>query len=93
VADQATGTVETGGATDPAAVSSAQGAQHPQHLEHNSGRPISWVGVVIAIIGSVVGGIAFYPHLRWWLLWVGVGVMIVGLLVMAVAGTFSKDWY
>lgn len=93
MADQATGTVETGGATGAAAVSSAQGAQHAQHLEHNPGRPISWIGVVIAIIGSIIGGVAFVPHLTWWLFWTGAAVMIVGLLVLAGAKTFSSDWY
>lgn len=90
MADQATGTVQPAGAAGAAAVHSAQGVQH---LEHNSGRPVSWVGVTIAIIGSIIGGIAFVPQLHWWLFWVGAGVMIVGLLVLAFARTFSTDWY
>jgi hypothetical protein len=93
VADQATGTVETGGATAAAAVSSAQGAQQSQHLEHNPGRPVSWIGVTIAIIGSIIGGVAFVPHPTWWLFWAGVAVMVVGCLVLATAKTFSTDWY
>jgi hypothetical protein len=91
VADQATGTVESGGATT-AAVSQAHGAG-PGHLEHNPGRPISWVGVTIVIIGSIVGGIAFVPHLTWWLFWVGVAIFVVGALVLAAARTMSSDWY
>jgi hypothetical protein len=93
VADQATGTVETGGATAAGAVSPAQGAQHPQHLEHSMGRPVSWVGVVITIIGSIIGGVAFAPQLHWWLFWVGVAIAVVGCLVLAAAKTFSTDWY
>jgi hypothetical protein len=90
VADQATGTVETGGATAAGAVSPAQGAQH---LEHSSGRPVSWIGVTITIIGSIIGGVAFVPHLTWWLFWTGVAITVVGCLVLAAAKTFSTDWY
>jgi hypothetical protein len=89
VADQAT-SVETQGAT-AAAVSPAHGGE--QHLEHNSGRPISWIGVTIAIIGSIIGGVAFVPHMIWWLFWAGCAVFVVGLLVLGVAKTFSTDWY
>jgi hypothetical protein len=93
VADQATGTVDTGGVTAAGAVSPAQGIQPAQHLEHNPGRPVSWVGVTITIIGSIVGGVAFVPHLHWWLLWTGVAIAVVGCLVLAAAKTFSTDWY
>jgi hypothetical protein len=93
VADQATGTVETGGATAAGTVSPAQGAPHPQHLEHNPGRPVSWIGVTITVIGSIIGGVAFVPHLTWWLFWTGVAVAVVGCLVLAAAKTFSTDWY
>jgi hypothetical protein len=89
VADQAT-SVETKG--DSAAVASpAHGGE--QHLEHNGGRPISWIGVAIAVVGAIVGGVAFFPHLQWWLFWVGSAIFVVGLLVMAVAKTFTEDWY
>lgn len=87
--DHATRTVATGAA----GVSPAHGAGQPQHLEHNSGRGISWIGVTIAIIGSVIGGVAFVPHLTWWLFWVGTAVTVLGILVLAVARTVSKDWY
>lgn len=90
MADQATGAVETGGATDAAAVSQALGAQH---LEHNPGRPISWIGVVIAIIGTIIGGAGFIPHMTWWLFWAGAAVTVLGLFVLVGAKTFSKDWY
>ena len=89
MADQATGAVDTAGA---ASLSSAH-AGGVQHLEHNSGRPISWVGVLVAIIGSVVGGAAFIPHMNWPLLWAGCAVFLVGLFVLVGAKTFSKDWY
>ena len=90
MADQVTGTVETGGTTSGAAVSPALGVQH---LEHNPGRPISWVGVTIAIVGAIIGGVAFIPHITWWLFWTGAAVMVVGLFVLVGAKTFSKDWY
>ncbi|HEV3380799.1 MAG TPA: HGxxPAAW family protein [Trebonia sp.] len=92
MADQATGTVETSGGAAAAAVSPAHGAG-PAHLEHNPGRPISWVGTSIVIVGSIVGGVAFVPHPTWWLLWVGVAIAVVGILVLAAARTVSTDWY
>jgi hypothetical protein len=91
VADQVSGTVETGGGTSGVAVGPALGGV--QHLEHNSGRPISWVGVTIAIVGAVIGGAGFIPHPTWWIFWTGAGVMAVGLLVLVGAKTFSTDWY
>ncbi|MBO0819941.1 MAG: hypothetical protein J2P26_03725 [Nocardiopsaceae bacterium] len=93
MADQATGTVQPGGTAGAAAVSPAPGAPGVQHLEHNPGRGVSWIGVTIAIIGSIIGGIAFVPQLHWWLFWVGAAVMIVGLLILAVSKTFTTDWY
>jgi hypothetical protein len=54
---------------------------------------VSWTGVTIAIIGSIIGGVAFVPQLHWWLFWVGAGVMAVGLLILGFAKTFSTDWY
>lgn len=89
MADQAAGTVETAGT---GAVSSAAHAVN-QHLEHNPGRPISWIGVIVAIIGAIIGGIGFIPHLQWALFGVGLGVFVVGLLIIAGAKTMSKDWY
>jgi hypothetical protein len=74
-----------GGTVAPAAAAHAD--------EHFSGRPISWVGVVITCVGFLVGAIAFVPHLTWWLMWVGAGIAALGLLVMLFAKTFSEDWY
>jgi hypothetical protein len=61
--------------------------------EHFSGKPISWIGVLITCIGFVIGGVAFVPHPTWWLVWIGGGVAVVGLIVMLFAKTFSEDWY
>jgi len=89
VADHAaTTTVEGPGGT---AARSVAGAAHED--EHFSGKPGSWVGVVITCIGFVIGGIAFVPHLTWWLMWVGAGVALVGLIVLLAFKTFSEDWY
>jgi hypothetical protein len=84
VADQSTGTLEN---TDAAL------AQGPGHLEHNPGRPISWVGVGIVIIGFIIGGIAFFPAPNWTLFWVGTAVAIVGCLVLFFSKAMSTDWY
>lgn len=92
MADQVTGTVETSGGATAAAVSPAHGGG-VAHLEHNPGRPISWIAVTIVIIGSIVGGVSLVPHPTWWLFWVGVAVFAVGILAIAAAGSVSKDWY
>jgi hypothetical protein len=84
VADQSLGTVEN---TDAAL------AHGPGHMEHNPGRPMSWVGVGIVIVGFIIGGIAFFPAPNWTLFWVGTAVAIVGCLSLAVTKTFNEDWY
>ena len=90
MAEQATGTVDTGGGTDAAAV----GPTYPvEHSEHNPGRPISWVSISVVIVGFVVGGVAFVPHPTWWAVWVGAGIAIVGCIMTGFAKTFSTDWY
>ena len=89
MAEQATGTVDTGGST-----AAAVGAAHTaEHEEHNPGRPISWVSISIIIVGFVVGGVAFVPHPTWWLVYVGGAIAIVGCIMTAFAKTFSQDWY
>ena len=88
MADQVAGTVETAGA---GALGTAHAAN--QHLEHNPGRPISWIGVTVAIIGSIIGGVAWVPHPAWWLFYVGCAIFVVGLFIIAGAKTMSKDWY
>ena len=56
-------------------------AYDPAHLAHNPGRPISWVGTSVVIVGFTIGGIAFpisNPGPNWVLFWVGAAVAIVG---------------
>ena len=86
MADQSTGTVES---TDAAGTL----AHGPQHLEHNPGRPQSWIGVGIVIVGFIIGGIAFFPAPHWTIFWIGTGVAIVGCLSLLFTKTFNEDWY
>jgi hypothetical protein len=86
VADQSTGTVES---TDAAgAVAHGSG-----HMEHNPGRPMSWVGVGIVIVGFIIGGIAFFPAPNWTIFWIGTAVAIVGCLSLLFTKTMNEDWY
>jgi hypothetical protein len=90
VAEQATGiegVVE--GVADTATL--LPGAHHAE--AHNPGRPISWVGTSIVIIGFIIGGIAMVPAPHWVLFWVGSGVAIVGCLVLLFCRAMSEDWY
>ena len=86
MAEQATGTVEGTGTAGAL-------AHGPSHLEHNSGRPISWVGTVTVIIGFIIGGIAFIPKPDWIIFWIGTGVAIIGCLVLLFSKAMSTDWY
>jgi hypothetical protein len=86
VAEQATGTVEGTGTAGALAHGSS-------HLEHNPGRPISWVGTIIVIIGFIIGGIAFIPKPDWLIFWIGTGVAIVGCLILLFSKAMSTDWY
>ena len=65
----------------------------PHGPGHNSGRPISWVGTTITIIGFIIGGAAFFPNPEWILFWVGAGVAIVGCFILLFSKAFSTDWY
>jgi hypothetical protein len=67
------------------------GTRHAE--EHNPGRPISWVGTSVVIIGFIIGGIAFVPGPHWTIFWIGVGVAIVGCLTLLFAKTMNEDWY
>jgi hypothetical protein len=94
VAEQATGAVEQTGGTG----SVAHGAESLTHgtehaLEHNPGRPVSWVAVSVIVVGFIVGIPAMVPHMRWWLFWVGVGIVAVGIIMTAAVKTFRDDWY
>ncbi len=57
------------------------------------GRPISWVGTSVVIIGFIIGGIAMVPSPHWLLFWVGAGVAIVGCLILAFSKAMNTDWY
>ena len=86
MAEQATGTVEGTGTAGALAHGSG-------HSEHNSGRPISWVGTTVVIIGFIVGGVAFVPSPNWIIFWVGAGIAIVGCLILLFAKVMNTDWY
>jgi len=86
VAEQATGTVEGTGTAGALAHGSS-------HMEHNPGRPISWAGTIVVIIGFIIGGIAFIPKPDWVVFWIGTGVAIVGCLILLFSKAMSTDWY
>ncbi len=87
MAEQASGTVEETGA----AGSPAHGTGHA--LEHNSGKPMSWVAIAVITVGFIIGGIAMVPRPTWWAFWLGAGIAVVGCLMTLFAKTFSDDWY
>jgi hypothetical protein len=95
VAEQATDALEgtsTGAMRSMSAPGTvAHAAGH--HLEHNPGRPMSWVGVMIVFIGFLIGGIAMVPSPHWLIFWIGTGVAIIGCLTLLFTKTFSEDWY
>ncbi len=87
MAEQASGTVEgTGG-------SSAGLVHGAGHLEHNPGRPISWVGTSVVIIGFIAGGIAMVPTPHWLFFWISAGVAIIGCLILLFSRAMHTDWY
>lgn len=71
----------------PAGALPASG-EHP----HFSGRPVSWVAVVIIITGFILGGVALVAGTVWPLFWTGVGVVVVGGILAMSSGIFN-DWY
>jgi hypothetical protein len=86
VAEQTAETVES--------VSPVGGVAHVTHAEsHNPGRPISWTGTGITIVGFVIGGAAMIPSPHWVLFWVGAAVAIVGLLILTFSKAINVDWY
>lgn len=87
MAEQATGAVEETGGTG----SLAHGTGHA--MEHNPGKPMSWVAITVIVIGFLVGGIAMVPHPTWWAFWLGVGIVLVGCIMTVVVRTFRDDWY
>ena len=69
------------------------GARHaPGEHPHFSGRPVSWVAVIIIIVGFLLGGIALVAGPLWALFWVGAGVVVVGGILAMASGIFN-DWY
>ncbi|HEX3517250.1 MAG TPA: HGxxPAAW family protein [Trebonia sp.] len=89
MAEQATGTVEGTGTAGAL-------AQGSSHMEHNSGRPIAWVGTITVFIGFVIGGVAFpiaNPGPNWVLFWIGTGIAVVGCLILLFSKAMSTDWY
>ena len=78
MAEQASGTVEETGATGLP----VHGTGHA--LEHNPGKPMSWVAVAVITVGFIVGGVALVPRPTWWAFWLGVGIAVVGCLMTAV---------
>lgn len=62
--------------------------EHP----HFSGRPVSWVAVVIIIAGFIIGGVSLVAGTVWWLFWTGAGVAAVGGILAVSTGIFN-DWY
>jgi hypothetical protein len=87
VAEQASGTVEGTGGSSAALVHGAG------HLEHNPGRPISWVGTSVVIVGFIVGGIAFVPTPHWLVFWIGGAVAIFGCFILLFSKAMHTDWY
>jgi hypothetical protein len=57
------------------------------------GRPISWVGVGVTIVGFIIGGIAFFPAPHWTIFWIGAAVAIVGCLILLFSKAMNEDWY
>jgi hypothetical protein len=92
VAEQASGTVA--GTGTAGAVAHGAG-----HLEHNTGRPIAWVGTAIVVVGFIIGGwamtggigIAIGPH--WVLFWIGSAIAIFGCLILLFSKAMNTDWY
>jgi ABC-type multidrug transport system permease subunit len=76
------------GTSDVAPAGALPAGEHP----HFSGRPVSWVAVVIIIIGFLIGGIALVAGTVWPLFWVGVGVVVAGGILAMSIGIFN-DWY
>ena len=76
-------------AEDKAALAAATGAT--AHEGHH-GRPISWISVVVMIIGFLVGGAGLVFGPTWWLFWAGGGLAALGGFVALGTGIFN-DWY
>lgn len=51
-----------------------------------SGRPSSWVAVVIICVGFGIGGLGLCLEPTWWMFWTGVGITVVGSIMALVVG-------
>lgn len=85
MAEQPTGAVDLGPAEPLAHYGAGEIHQH--------GKPLSWIAVVVIIIGFVIGGVAMVPRPTWWAFWLGAGIAVVGCLMTLFARTFNDDWY
>lgn len=96
MAEHAADTVTGAGAVAGTGAASTVPHGTAPHSDHNPGRPISWVGTSITIIGFVLGGIAFPisdPGPNWLVFWVGTAVALVGLFILLFSKAMSTDWY
>ena len=93
MAEQATDTVGADGTVASTGAAGTVAHDASSHLEHNPGRPISWVGTSATVIGFIVGGVSFVPNPNWVVFWVGAGIAIIGLLILLFSKTMSEDWY
>jgi intracellular septation protein A len=75
---------------DDAALAVATGAVAAHQGHH--GRPVSWIAVVIIVVGFVVGGAGLIFGPAWWLFWAGTGLAAVGGILALGTGIFN-DWY
>ena len=62
-----------------------------EHEEYH-GRPVSWVAVLIIIIGFILGGIALAVGPSWVLFWVGAALVVLGA-IFAASIHIMDDWY
>jgi hypothetical protein len=69
-------------------------AGHAMALTYESfhGRPVSWVAVMVIVIGFIIGGFAMVSTPTWWLFWTAAGITAVGLGTGALA-RMTEDWY
>jgi hypothetical protein len=76
-------------AENSAALAAATGTT--VHQAHH-GRPISWVCVVIILVGFLAGGLGLVIGPTWWLFWTGIGLAGLGGILALGTGIFN-DWY
>ena len=91
MAEQAAGVVEGTSVTDADIK-----PYDPAHLQHSSGRPIAWVGTMVAVVGFIIGGIAFpiaNPAPQWLVFWIGAAIAIVGCFILLFSKAMTTDWY